>query len=435
MYICFPENFNRQNIFISGMIVFKLLRESLLFAYSSVMVNKLRTLLSLLGITIGIFAIISVFTIVDSLEKNIRESLEVLGDDVIYVQKWPWSFDSDYAWWVYMRRPLPDLRDYDQIRRRSELSEGVVFSVSTGGIVRYGSTYLENTGIWANSHDFQVIRYFEIFDGRYFTPYESAAGRNLALIGYDIAEKLFEGEDPVGKEIQVSGRKVMVIGVIRKEGSNMMVGGGSLDEMVLLPVNYARSIYNIRSDRLNPMVMVKAKPGVANQELIDELRQILRSARRLQPSVDDNFALNQASAITRGLDQIFVMLNLVGWVIGGFSILVGGFGIANIMFVSVRERTNQIGIQKSLGAKNYFILLQFLYEAVLLAIAGGLLGLLLIFIGTILVSNLSEFTISLTPGNIVLGLLVSSVIGVVAGYAPAFSASRLNPVEAINHTF
>jgi putative ABC transport system permease protein len=416
------------------MIIFKLLRESFIFAYTSVMGNKLRTLLSLLGITIGIFAIISVFTILDSLERNIRDSISVLGDDVVYVQKWPWAFGGDYPWWVYMRRPVPDLRDYNEILRRAQLAEGVVFSVSTGGLVRYGSTYLENIGIWANTHDFQTIRHFEIQRGRYFSPYESTAGRNLAILGHDIAINLFGNDEPIGKEIQVSGRKVTVIGVAQREGSNML-GGGSLDEMVLLPLNYARTIVNIRSDRLNPMVMVKALPNVASQELIDELRFILRSSRRLKPTVDDNFALNQASAITQSLDGIFVMINLVGWIIGGFSILVGGFGIANIMFVSVKERTNIIGIQKSLGAKNYFILLQFLYESVLLAIAGGALGLVLIFTGTVLVSTFSEFTITLTLKNIVLGLFVSAVIGVIAGYAPAYSASRLNPVEAINNTF
>ncbi len=416
------------------MIILKLLKESFLFAYTSVLVNKLRTLLSLLGITIGIFAIISVFTIVDSLERNIRESISELGDDVVYVQKWPWAFGADYPWWVYMRRPVPDLRDYDEIRRRSQTAGSIAFSVSTRAQVRYGSTYLDNSVIWANSHDFQDIRYFELLQGRYFTPYESSAGRPLAVIGYDIAQNLFSNENPLNREIRISGRKVTVIGVAQREGTSML-GGGSMDEMVLLPLNFARNIFNIRSDRLNPMIMVKAIPGVPNQELIDELSFILRSARRLHPTVDDNFALNQASAISQGLDQIFVMINLVGWIIGGFSILVGGFGIANIMFVSVKERTNIIGIQKSLGAKNYFILLQFLYESVLLALAGGILGLLLIFAGTILVSSASDFTITLTFANIILGLFVSAVIGIIAGYAPAYNASRLNPVEAINQTF
>jgi putative ABC transport system permease protein len=416
------------------MLLLKLLKESFVFAYGSVMVNKLRTLLSLLGITIGIFAIISVFTIVDSLERNIRESISVLGDDVIYVEKWPWTFNEDYPWWIYMRRPSPDIREYEEIRRRSRLAGWTSFSFSTRGQLRYGSTYLNNTALWANSHDFHNIRHFEISRGRYFSPFESSTGRNLAIIGDEIAQRLFGEEDPLNQEIQISGRKVTVIGIIRREGTNM-IGGGSLDEMVLLPLNFARNIFNIKSTRINPQIMVKALPGITNQELIDELQFIMRTTRRLRPALEDNFALNQASLITRGLEQIFVMINLVGWIIGGFSILVGGFGIANIMFVSVRERTNIIGIQKSLGAKNYFILLQFLYESVLLAVAGGILGLMFVFTGTLAVSKFSEFTITLTAGNIVLGLLVSAVIGVIAGYAPAYSASRLNPVEAINHTF
>ncbi len=416
------------------MILVKLLRESLIFAYSSVTANKLRTLLSLLGITIGIFAIISVFTILDSLERNIRENIAVLGDDVIYIQKWPWAFSDDYPWWVYARRPNPDLREYDQVRQRVKSAEAVVFSVSTGALVRHGSTYLRNTRVWANSHDFNIVRHFDMRRGRYFTPFESSAGRNVAILGDEIALRLFGDEDPIGNEIRVEGRKVMVIGVAQREGSNML-GGGSLDEMILLPLNFARNIWNIRSNQLSPNIMVKTLPEVSNQALIDELRFILRSARRLSPATDDNFALNQASAITRGLDQIFVMINLVGWIIGGFSILVGGFGIANIMFVSVKERTNIIGIQKSLGAKNYFILLQFLYEAVLLSLIGGILGLVFIFSGTVLVSNFSEFNVTLTIGNIGLGLFISAIIGIMSGYAPAYNASRLNPVEAINHTF
>ncbi len=417
------------------LIFIKLFRESILFAYGSVMANKLRTFLSLLGITIGIFAIISVFTIVDSLERNIRESLASLGDDVIYIQKFPWDFDPDYAWWTYMRRPVPDLRDYQGIIRRSQVSSAVVFSVSTSASVTSNGNSLDRVGIWANSHDFDQVRYLELASGRYFTQFESETGRNVAIIGHEIAQQLYPGNDPVGSTFRLRGRPVTVIGVAEPEGTDFF-GGDSLDELILLPLNFARNIYNIRSNRLNPMIMVKSKAGVTNQELIDELRTIIRSVRRLKPADADDFALNQATLITQNvIEPIFRMINIGGWIIGGFSILVGGFGIANIMFVSVKERTKIIGIQKALGAKNYFILLQFLYESVLLAVAGGLLGLVLVFAGTQIVSYLSEFSITLTPGNIVLGLTVSAVIGVVSGYAPAYSASRLNPVEAIATTF
>ena len=200
--------------------------------------------------------------------------------------------------------------------------------------------------------------------------------------------------------------------------------------MVIVPVNYIKSIVNIRN--IDPLIMVKAKEGIATDDLIDEIRGALRSIRRLKPKEEDNFALNQISLLSEGLNNIFGTINIAGWIIGGFSLLVGGFGIANIMFVSVRERTNLIGIQKALGAKNYFILLQFLYESVLLSIIGGSIGLLLIFILTTIVSATGSFNVSLSVSNIVLGLTISSVIGIISGFSPAFKASRLNPVEAIS---
>lgn len=415
------------------MILAKILKESFLFAYSSVVVNKLRTFLSLLGITIGIFAIISVFTIIDSLEKNIRDSFTALGENVIYVQKWPWSTGGEYAWWEYMRRPVPDLMDYEAIKRQSLTAANSVLTVSSNVNVSHGTNYTSGVGMWAVTEDFDKVRNFDIASGRYFTPQEFAAGRTSVLIGSELAENLFPNLDPLGKVIEIQNSKNTVIGVFKREGTS--ITGSSLDNMVVLTLTRAMSLFDINNDRLNPMVMVKARPNVTNEELADELTGILRSARRLKPTAEDNFALNQVSIISRGLDQIFVVINLAGWIIGGFSILVGGFGIANIMFVSVKERTKIIGIQKSLGAKNHFILLQFLFEAVVLALLGGLLGLLLIFIVTTLITQTTDFAISLTLWNIMVGLFVSAIIGIVSGFAPAHTASKLNPVVAINTTF
>jgi putative ABC transport system permease protein len=208
--------------------------------------------------------------------------------------------------------------------------------------------------------------------------------------------------------------------------------------MVLVPVQFLRTFLDIRTENASPMIWVMSKPNVTNQELADEITQIIRSARRLKPKADDNFALNQTSMISQGLDQVFKVIKIAGAFIGIFSILVGGFGIANIMFVSVKERTNQIGIQKALGAKRFFILYQFLFEAVLLALTGGMIGLLLIFGGTSLVTGLDllgGFKVTLTMGNIITGLTISAVIGIISGFAPAWSAARMNPVEAINTTF
>jgi putative ABC transport system permease protein len=412
----------------------KLTRESLVFAFHAVVVNRLRTLLSLLGITIGIFAIISVFTVIDSLVNNIKASVSALGDNIIYVQKWPWTFGPDYPWWEYMKRPVPKLSEYEEIVRKSNFAEAACFSASTQKTVKFHGKSVDNVGIWMNTQEFPEIRSFELQFGRYFTLSEEHAGRPVAIIGKDVADKLFQQKDPLNNEIILSGRKITVIGIAAKEGSSML-GGGSLDNMVLLPMNYGRTIFDVKEENMNPFIMVKAKPTVNTQDLKDELSFIMRSARRVRPRETDNFALNQSSMITKGLESIFAVLNFAGWFIGGFSILVGGFGIANIMFVSVKERTNIIGIQKAMGAKKYFIMYQFLFESVLLAITGGLIGLLLVFGGTLIVTYGFDFKISLTLSNIIMGISISAIIGIIAGYIPAYTASRLDPVKAIATTF
>ncbi len=413
----------------SAIIMVKLTRESLAFAYQAIVVNKLRTFLSLFGITIGIFAIISVFTMVDSLEKNVRDSIQSLGDNVIYVQKWPWSMSNDYPWWKYMNRPQPTVEDLNAIRAKSALAKNAVLCLQVNSLVKFQKNSAPNTGVMAVSNEYEEIRSFEIAQGRYFSPFELHSGRNVAIIGSELATELFEGTEPVGQTIKIGGKKLEVIGVFLKEGKSA-IGENSHDNLVLIPINYAKTFVDFR--RVGLWIMVKASEGASTIDLTDELRGILRTVRKLKPVDDDNFALNEISMLKQGIDNIFKMIDLAGWIIGGFSIIVGGFGIANIMFVSVKERTNIIGIQKALGAKNYFILIQFLYESVLLSTLGGIIGLLLIFAGTLIISNTSDFSISLTAANIIRGLGISAVIGIVSGFAPAWSASRLSPVEAIN---
>lgn len=412
------------------MIYLKLLKESLLFALNALIVNKLRTFLSLLGITIGIFAIISVFTVIDSMEKKIKNSIESLGDNVVYVQKWPWEFGDEYPWWKYMNRPLPNIKELDEIVKRSEKAEAAAFMISTSQTVQYKKYFAENVTIIAVSHDYDKVRNFELEKGRYFSFFESKSGRSLAIIGSNIAQTLYGGINPIGKDIKVAGYKLNVIGVFKKEGEDIF--NNSTDNVVLAPINYVRKIVDIRNENMNPFIMIKAKENVHNAELLEELKGIMRAIRRIKPIADDDFALNQTSMLTKGFNDLFKIVDIAGLIIGGFSILVGGFGIANIMFVSVKERTHIIGIQKSLGAKNYFILLQFLYESVILCLIGGAIGLLLIYIGTLIVTYALDFNLSLSTWNIISGLLISALIGLISGIAPAVTASKLNPVEAIN---
>ena len=410
-------------------ILIKVARESMQFAYHSISVNKLRTFLSLFGITIGIFAIISVFTILDSLEKNVRDSIESLGDNVVYVQKWPWGGNGDYPWWKYMNRPQPNLKDLAEIRRRSNLSNASVFCIYFRKSVRYMRNESTDALIQGVSDDYDRIKVFDIEQGRYFSSFEIGSGRSVTILGNKISSDLFQGADPIGKFVKIAGRKLMVVGVFKKEGKSA-IGENSHDELAIIPVGLANTIVDI--DHSGPMIMVKANQGVSTDDLNDELRGILRSFHKIKPLDEENFSLNQISFIKQSIDSIFKIIDLAGGIIAFFSILVGGFGIANIMFVSVKERTSIIGIQKALGAKRYFILIQFLYESVLLAVAGGIVGLLLIFIGTIIINATTDFTISLTAANIIRGVLISAVIGIVSGFVPAWVASRLSPVEAIN---
>jgi putative ABC transport system permease protein len=414
------------------MILFKLIHESFLFAVGSLVVNKVRTILSLLGITIGIFSIIAVFTVFDNLENSIKTEINSLGNDVLFIQKWPWAMGGgDYPWWKYLQRPEPRFREMDQILKRSNTVDKATYMFNVSRNVYYRNNVVESVQIMAVSQDYIKVMPLEIGDGRYFTEQESHSAKNVAILGYDIAKNLFGGSEVIGKRVKIFGRKLDVIGVVKRKGDDIF--GSSPDKVVYVPAEFAKGLVDYR--HIGSSIIVKAKSNVGIDEMKDELTGIMRSIRKLKPAADDDFALNQTDVISKGFDQLFGVISIVGWIIGGFSLLVGGFGIANIMFVSVKERTNQIGIQKALGAKNYFILLQFLFEAVFLSLMGGVVGLLLVLILTWVMSGLFDFSMTLSMKNIVLGLSVSALIGFVSGFIPSWSASRLDPVEAMRSNF
>jgi len=412
------------------MIFLKLFKESFLFAFDALRQNRLRTALSLLGVTIGIFTIIAVFSAVDTLHNNLQSSVNKLGSNSIYIQQMPWVLKGDFPWWKYIQRPTPDLRDYEKLRQRSQTALGVTYQIFIDNrTVKYQSNFVENVRISAATYDYYLTRNFDLQDGRYFTEMESRTGAAVVLIGADVATGLFPNIEPVGKRIKVMGRYVKIAGVFAKEGENML--GVTTDQLVVMPVNFARNIIDIQSSKYGSQIVVKGKDGITDVEVESELKGIMRSIRMLKPGQEDNFALNKATILTEGFNQLFSIIDIAGWIIGGFSILVGGFGIANIMFVSVKERTNIIGIQKSLGAKNYFILLQFLIEAIILCLLGGLIGLGMVYLGTFVVKAASGLAIVLDIHNMMLGISISVIIGIISGLLPAWFASRLDPVEAI----
>ena len=408
-----------------------LIWESLLFALGALRENLLRTVLSLLGVTVGIFAIIMVYTLVDSLENSVKSSVSVIGKNVLYVQKWPWVFSSGFAWWNYLDRPVTTYQEFQFLERNSNKSDAVAFFAkrSVNNVKRNNSS-MDQVLLQGITFNFSAIGELKIASGRYFIPQETEAGRPSTIIGAGIAETLFSpGEDPINKQIIILGKKFNVIGVLEKQGS--ILGMPSNDGAAFIPFPLFANLFMVGRGRgLEPVIALLAQPndeGMA--ELEGEIKMLMRSKRSLKPLQEDNFAINRPEALLNAINGIFAVLGIAGSIIGSFSMAVGAFGIANIMFVSVRERTNLIGIQKSLGARNYFILFQFLFEAMLLSLLGGAAGLVIVWLITLIPQDALPLTLSFA--NIMKGLGVSAIVGLLAGIIPAYGAARMDPVEAI----
>jgi putative ABC transport system permease protein len=415
--------------------------ESFRFAWVALKSNLLRTILSLLGVTVGIFAIITVLTLVDSLYKNIKDSFNFLGTNVIYMTKFPWDggnsdgVGGERNWWTaYLKRPNPSYNEYKflkaNLKNRSALA---IYAIAGNVTVKYHNNSIGQVAIRGVSEGYNDLFDVDIASGRYFTTDELGAGRNIALIGYEVAKSLFgEHANPVGNSIKLKGLKFIVIGVIKKQGQSFL-GTPSNDYATIIPYDSFRKFYLTGTGRQRELGSIIGFKGndfdIGLVSLENDIRGLIRSRRGLKPVQKDSFSLNRPEAIVKMIEPVFNTMTVAGWIIGGFSILVGGFGIANIMFVSVKERTSVIGLQKSLGARNYFILFQFLFEAIFLSLIGGLGGLLFVYLITFI--PLGDLVVALTIKNIVLGLGVSSVIGFVSGIVPASLAARMDPVVAI----
>lgn len=392
--------------------------------------NKLRTFLSLFGITIGIFCIIGVLATVNSLEHNIQNEIKSLGTNTIYIDKWEYTGGGpDYPWWRYVKRPEPKYDEIKQIKERTPSAKYVAFLINANDNVEYRDNSLSGVNLYGNSEEFQNIQPVDIAYGRFITESEFDHGSPVAIIGNEVAEKLFlSPEVAVGKLLQVRGKKVQILGVIKKQGKSM-IGGWQFDQSVIMPYKFARNIMWARNS--SPVILVQGKDNLRSVALKDDLRGAMRAIHKLNPREDDNFALNDINDFSEAVSNIFVPLNIGGWIIAGISLIVGMFGVANIMFVTVRERTNQIGIKKAIGAKKRVILAEFLLESAFLCIIGGLMGLLLVFILTKILSGAFNFPVFISTANLVLAFSISFIVGVLAGIIPASQAARLDPVVAI----
>jgi putative ABC transport system permease protein len=393
--------------------------------------NKLRTFLSLFGVTIGIFCIISVLATVNSLEQNIQNEIKSLGTNTIYYDKWDYTAGGgpDYPWWKYVNRPSPKFEEVRYIKERTNSAKFVAFAISRQDNVEFGGNVLSGVNIYGVSEDFENIQPVNVGYGRYISDADFNRGTNSVVIGYEIAEKLIGNpEMGVGKDVTVRGKKLHVVGVVKKQGKQM-IGGWNFDQSIVIPYRFARTIMNeLRSD---PVIMIQGLDNLSSKELKNDLMGTMRAVHRLSPTKEADFALNDVNDFSDAISQAFVGLNIGGAVIGGISLIVGLFGVANIMFVTVRERTAQIGLKKALGAKSRVILSEFLLESAFLCIIGGLIGLSLVFILTQILSGALSFPVYISISNMIWTFLICLIVGVVAGIIPAYKASRMDPVVAI----
>lgn len=410
----------------------KVIQENFRQAYYALISNKLRSFLSLLGISIGIFCIVGVQAGVDSLEGEIRGSFDKLGNDVLYVQIFPWNEDPGLNYWKYAQRPVPSLKNYEDIRADVKSAEVSALEVQLGNkTVKYRNNNVQNVNIVAVTEDYSSLFSFEFEKGRWYNSMEYNKGSNKIIVGYKVAETLFGSIDPIGRDVKLMGVKAEIIGVLKEEGESL-VQIGNMDERVIVSYEMAKKIANVESKYgFGTVLAVKAKDGVSSKQLKDDLTGALRVSRKLRPREGNNFAINSVSIIASVLDSFFESLNIASFIIGGFAIFVGMFSVANIMFVSVKERTSIIGIKKALGAKKSVILSEFLIEAVLLCILGGILGLILVYICLQLLSSAMPYPLYLAPDNITFGITLSVIIGIIAGVIPAWQAANMDPVEAM----
>jgi putative ABC transport system permease protein len=412
--------------------VLTILWNSFKMALQELRVNKLRTFLSLFGITIGIFCIIGVLATIDSLQTKIKSDLSSFGNNTIYIDKWNYGGgggEGDYPWWKYMKRPSMKVSEMETIQKKSYLASNIAFFVSSQQPFSYEENVLKGVLLYGITNDFNKIQAFNIAYGRYFKDTDFERGVPFGVIGYEVASELFgKPEKALGKTVSYRGRRLAVIGIIEKQGSSML-GGFDYDKSCIVTYNYFASVFN--PDNSSPYIMVQAKPGVPSKALQDELNGVMRQLRKLSPTQEDNFTCNDVAQFKDQIESVFGSINSGGWAIAGLSLIVGAFGVANIMFVTVRERTSQIGLKKAIGARSSTILYEFLLESAFLCIIGGLVGLFLVWILALALSTVLPFAITIAPSIIVLALSICIILGVIAGIIPASIASKMNPVDAI----
>lgn len=428
-------------LFKTVKIISVLFWESVCMAFSSLKTDRLRTNLSLLGVTVGVFSIIAILTVVDSIETTLDDNLRSLGNNVIYVQTIPFEDETDengesiYTAEDYLRRPAVTYSDYIFLRENMTLENVCVFFNTFSTYISFSRNSLVEVPVYVVSEGFENLFSIDVKPGgRLLTSYEYENNTASVVLGHDVAVSLFQEDvSPEGKNVILGGIRAEVVGVLDKMGK-MLIQVFDFDNAVIMSVPSASVLFPVES--AGGTIMSVPGKGVDNAGFRNELEKNMRNLRRLKPGQKNNFALNEINYLRKMMARLFVMVSGVGWFLAAFSLIIGGFGIANIMFVSVREKTRQIGIQKALGAPRHTILFQYLMESSTLSVTGGFIGIVLVWITVLVVQSVeingTPVNIFLDFQNVLTGIIVAVVIGIVSGFSPASFAARLDPVEAIS---
>lgn len=403
--------------------------EGVRIAVQAIWANRMRSLLTTLGVIIGIAAVTLMATVIDGLNQEFEQTLSQLGTDVLYVDQFPWGNNTGAEWWRFRNRPGIQPALAQTIRDRSRHADAVAPMTSTDRSAQYKGRSLE-VEIVGSTPEYGRIRDVNLDQGRFLTEGDERGGRNVCVIGAAVADQLFPVATPQGKTIRMGGVPCQVVGVQEREGEGLF-GGGSADERVIIPFSTYDKLFGI-SRRWGVEIMIKVQSGVSMERAEDELTGILRTARDVAPGEENNFAINDQDQVRSSFSGTKAAIYGVGLFLTGLALVVGGIGVMNIMFVSVRERTKEIGIRKAVGAKKYTILLQFLIEAVIVCLIGGLIGLGLSALGAMGISALG-FTTSLPMQTVVIAFVICVGVGILFGIAPAWQAATADPIEALRY--
>lgn len=398
--------------------------EGLSIAFNAIRANKMRSILTTLGIVIGIVSVTLMATAIEGVDRKFEESASAFGANVLYIQKYPWVTHED--WWKYRNRKDITLNIASEIEKQATLIEAVAPSISTIRPAQYGDKVITNTFITGTTNQYISASGSTVKEGRFFSQEESNGGRPVCVIGANVAENLFINEDPIGKVIKIGSKPFKIQGVFEKQGG--LFGIFTTDNRIFIPILSFMSSFGSKRD---VTIQVLASKNANIEDVKEELRGIIRKSRQLKPSQADDFNINQQELLITTFGTITGVIAAVGFFITGLSLFVGGIGIMNIMFVSVTERTKEIGIRKAIGAKRRTILLQFLIESSIICLIGGFLGLVLAYPLSLIANQILPTAMPLEV--VAIAIIISLHVGIISGFLPAYKASRLNPVDALRY--